>query len=164
MKNKKTLYVLLPAAAGLWVYIIYLVVSGMGSGSDFTPIVGQPAVFSDSLIMEQDSFTLSLAYDDPFLKKVKVRSTNSSPKLISHKPRKPKIPKVDKPTVSWPSITYGGSIAGGGTKKEVVILVIANQEELGKEGDVLRRGVKIIHIAPNAIGLEYKGDSKTISR
>lgn len=165
MKNKKSLYVLLPAAAGLWAYIIYLAVSGMGSGNDFVPSAMQPMVFNDSLVMQQDSFVLSLAYDDPFLKKIKKGpgDVSSAPRTIAISP-KPKPPKVVAPSVSWPIIEYGGNIAGAGTKKEVIILVIANQEVLGKEGDVLKGGVKIVHLTPDAIELEYNGDSKTINR
>lgn len=164
MKNKKSLYILLPAAAGLWAYIIYLVVSGMGNSNDFMPSNAQPMVFSDSLVKGQDTFRLSLAYNDPFLKKIKAYSPSeraSKPETLTPKPKAQ--PKPKQPSVSWPTITYGGSIAGGGGKKEVIILIIGSQEEIGKEGDVLR-GVKILQIDPNVIDLEYKGDIKKISR
>lgn len=162
MKNKKSLYVLLPAAGLLWGYIVYLVVSGMGGGGNIARPQGQPMAIPDSLVLGQDSFSLSLDYEDPFLKKTKPVIVNNTPKrapTASPKPNK----VAETPSVNWPTINYGGSITGAGSRKEVVILIIGNEEVLAKEGDV-HKGVKINHIAPQAIGLEYKGAAKTISR
>lgn len=166
MKDKKSLYILLPAAAALWGYIIYLVVSGMGGGNDTIIQAAPPIVTTDTLTFGQDSFALSLSYSDPFLKKqkpIKTAAPTTSP--ANSAPKKPKPPKkpVEDNTINWPPLTYGGSISGMGSKKEVIILIVGSDEFLVKEGDEVK-GVKVNHIAPNAIGLEYKGATKTISR
>ena len=159
MKQKGTIYVLLPLAVCLWVYIIYIIAGGLGGHEATGNEPFEMHSMSGSKFSKPDTFVLSLQYEDPFGKlATPVKTKTKAPP----KDRKPQ-PKKQRTTANWPVISYAGSITGVGTTNEVIVLIIKDRDHLTKQGEMVE-GIYVESITANEIVLKLNDDTKKIVR
>jgi hypothetical protein len=174
MKNKKMLYVLLPAVVLIWGMIAYRIVQSLEG-----EILVKPASGSrHDKIEEQttdESYVLLTDYPDPFLsnpiKKSKDRifpfpqapmpqQSRSISATPVHSPSPLVVPPV---TVHWPEVAYLGVIENKAKKTKVALLKVAGQEVLLRAG-ALHQGVRVTSIFRDSIGLAFQGEGRTVRK
>lgn len=125
MKNKKSIYILLPLVLLIWGAVMYQLFS-FSSSEDVPVIVSNEISLKPIPVLKRDSIFISTHYRDPFLGKMYVATSDSIPK-------KKRIPKKAAPVV-WPSIQYKGIVSDTKEKSKIFMLVIDNQAHLMKKG------------------------------
>ena len=136
MKDKRLLYVLLPAVVIIWIVIGYRLYGAM-KGDDFAPSSTRmiaPVVDNE----RSEPYRLQLNYADPFLKKEsKVfkaageplsRQTSSLP-AVSQKTTNVSL------TVDWNNLAYFGMIENTKTTHRVGIVTLNGVRKLVRESD-----------------------------
>lgn len=170
MQNKKGLTTVLLIVVGLiWGLVFYRIFSGMDSGSGNSGISKKVAFIAPEKI-EEDTFTLTLKYRDPFLGKSEQASftssnySNNDAPVIS-KPKAVIAPKEKPPEVAmdWSFIRYIGSVKNQATGKQVALISIRDKEDVLEEG-MTKDGVKILHRTKDSVEVEYTGLKKWIRR
>ncbi|WP_025741255.1 hypothetical protein [Aquimarina pacifica] len=151
LKGKKGLYILLPIVALVWGAIIMQVV---GAFSDQDPVLVDSNI--DMTVVpiktkERDTFTLSVIERDPFLGTL-------------YQPKKKIVaaiskPKVKKPALVWPSITYKGVVSGQNTGQAIYLIEINGNDELMRVKQTLS-DVRLVKGFSNSVRLQYKGKTK----
>lgn len=148
MKNKKSIYILLPLVLFIWGTVMYQVFS-FSSSEDEPTMVSNEISLKPIKIPKRDSVVINTNYRDPFLGKVYrsdiVKSTKK--KLVSK--------KVE--ALVWPTIQYKGIVSDTKEKSKIFMLVINNQTLLMKKGQTeneiyLKEGDR------ESVYLKYKGE------
>ena len=154
MKNKKSLYILLPLVIIIWGTLFWKIF--MGSQSN----VSQPtkAIIKEVKDEEvrKERVVLSLNYEDPFLKSFAVGQP---------------LPEVEKPkpqqqvnrVVPWPMLEYHGLIKSHSTEKIVGMLNINNKKYLVHHEEVVQ-GISVVAIFPDSIVLINQSDQRSFKR
>lgn len=159
MKNKKAIWILLPAVLGLWGLII-LRVSNAVSSDEPKLLVRQEVSKAAVATKEIQYYELKLDYDDPFLK--------GRRPIVRKTPTKPAGPKKTKPVVTktvkklplrWPNIEYKGTIGSEKGNKSMVILHV-NGESWFMSSKEERDEIKLLKTYQDSIIVEYKGKEK----
>jgi len=126
MKNKKSIYVLLPIVLLIWGLVIYRFFDFStddipdGTTSNFT--------VKPLAVMPRDTFNINVNYRDPFLGKMYL------PRQVKKSGRKTNSIEQAAPLV-WPSIVYRGLVSDAKNKKKVFMLIISGQTFLMSERD-----------------------------
>lgn len=135
MKNKKSIYILLPAVLLIWALVLYQ----FFSFTNPEPEVGTLESDVDTLgiaELKRDTFSIDVNYRDPFLGKMYVAK-----KGVATIP-KPKLPPAAP--VVWPTIAYKGIISDTKDKNTIFMLLINGQSYLMEAGqteeDILLKG------------------------
>jgi hypothetical protein len=161
MKNKKLLYILLPAVILIWGMIIYRVLNGSKSEM---PATGDVLKNNTSVIgVSDDSFSLSAAYPDPFRAepvKHSVLAAGSSVPLKQPAKEKKTLPPVN---ASWPQVTYNGVIKNQQSKKELAMVQVNGQSSFMKAGDVTN-DVQLLKIFRDSIQVQYGKEKKIVHK
>jgi hypothetical protein len=108
-------------------------------------------------LKERTTFTVNVAYRDPFLGKMYVTPTSNLKKSSS---KTKKVPKTVE-TIVWPPVLYKGMISDAKEKNKVFIMTIAGHDYFMKKGDTeneifLRDGDK------ESVYVKYKGNLNLI--
>ena len=118
-----------------------------------------PAEFSIKpfKLKERSSFTVNVAYRDPFLGKMYIAPV-ANHKKTSSKKKKAVAPEE---TIVWPTILYKGMISDAKEKNKIFILTIAGHDFFMKKGDTqneifLKEGDK------ESVYVKYKGNLNLI--
>ncbi len=127
MKNKKTIYVLLPIVLFIWGLLIYQFFSYTSPEPTIPDL--QPNLINKLEKMGQiDTFTIDINYRDPFLgklyKKPSEKIVNTS---IQNKNREPE-------GILWPVIKYKGIVTDTKEKTKVFLIVISGKNCLMRIG------------------------------
>ncbi|HBI00704.1 MAG TPA: hypothetical protein PLL09_01160 [Flavobacterium sp.] len=153
MKNKKTIYILLPIVLFIWGMLIYQFFSYSTSEStipDFEPNLTNKL----EKIEQIDTFTIDINYRDPFLGKIykeqKDKKSNSTVQIKSIEPE----------GILWPDIKYKGIVSDTKDKTKVFLIVIGGKNCLMRIGQTqneitLKGGNK------NEVKLKYKNFTDT---
>ena len=157
MKNKKTIYILLPAALGIWGYVFYEFFSFVGSKE---VVQAGNVAYSSMLPVKtaMDTFSIVADYRDPFLGKIAIASSeNDKPKNI--------VKKIEKPTepVKWPSIIYRGMIKNQKTNKQLYLVSIDKQDNMMKPGDFVA-DVELKKVYRDSIEVVYRKGIKVFRK
>lgn len=129
MKNKKSIYILLPVVLFIWGTVMYQFFSF--SGIDQKTITESNDFKIKPLqLKERDTFSINVNYRDPFLGKV--NSSVSISKKNTHKIKKE--PKIEEPLV-WPTILYKGIVSDTKEKITIYMLIINGKTCLMKKGE-----------------------------
>ena len=136
MKDKRLLYVLLPAVVVIWIVIGYRLYGAM-KGDDFTPPVTR--TFTPVVDRENNEpYQLQLNYADPFLKKENtIFRATYKPSL----PQTSSLPAVVRETanvsttVNWNTLAYFGMIENAKTTHRVGIVTLNGVRKLVRESD-----------------------------
>lgn len=158
MKSKRSTYFLLFSAVGVWSYVIYTIVSGLSFEDKISHTI-QP-IYGSIKMAKLDTFQLLLSYDDPFLGK----EVAPAPKIKKSGPKPVKQPTL-KPVkdVQWPDLLFLGGITNQATGQEIFMLQVSGVGHMVKQGDIIGE-LKILEVSTDIITLEYKEQTKTITK
>ncbi|HEX8269333.1 MAG TPA: hypothetical protein VF581_05535 [Flavobacterium sp.] len=136
MKNKRSIYILLPAVLLIWGSVLYQFFSLSDGGSTQLQISND---FDDEphAELKKDTFSINVNYRDPFL------GTIPKSYVPPAKPRK--VVKDKAESLLWPTIIYKGTVSDNKEKSQVFLLIINGRTCLMKKGSVeddvlLKRG------------------------
>ena len=157
MKNKKTVYVLLPAVAIIWGIVIYRVFSGLHSSNENYKMNTNfnTSVNTNSSVL--DTFSISANYRDPFLGRMISVNANSIQKNET-----PKVEKVIQ-QIKWPTIIYNGMIKNQKSKKELALVQIGGKDNIMKAGETAE-GIKIQKIYKDSIEVVFEKEKKAVRK
>jgi len=151
MKNKKMLYVLVPAVILIWGAVVFSIFSHIHNPDTSFEHYSSPAY---SKVSESDSskYQLIANYRDPFNAGMK----NSSEDEISEQEKLNKIQKMNQ-QVNWPNIEFLGKISHN--KKWVVLLKVNNSNILMQEGDE-KLNIKLLKMYNDSVLLNFQKDKR----
>lgn len=149
MKNKKSIYILLPIVLLIWGGVMYQFFS-FSDTNEIETIAANELILKPLKIIKRDTFSIDANYRDPFLGKM------YTPKKQVLTPKIKKEPTIEEPLI-WPTITYKGIVSDTKDKTTIFMVLIAGQTFLMKKGEVqnevfLKEGDK------ESIYLKYKGN------
>ncbi len=135
MKSKKTTYLLLAAAVGVWVTIIARVV-GYNDPSPSYSLSNTIKKKESKAIKKEKSYTIKGNYRDPFFNTgYREKSTVASREQIVKPVDKGKTinsGKVDN-TIKWPDIHYNGLIIGNEHEKKLAMISVDNKKYIKQQ-------------------------------
>ena len=158
MKNKKLIFILLPAAVLIWTLVILQAVKRM-NGPGETSLKTNFTIDSSQIKNVTDNYRLLADYSDPFLKSA---DQQGSPiKTIT-----PVILKFSKEVdnrsvISWPEINYGGVILNKNNNQQVYLLKINTKQYLLHQGESADK-VELIKAYRDSVKVMFGGGIKTI--
>lgn len=154
MKNKKSLYILLPLVIIIWGTLFWKIFVGSRSNASQPPKAIIKEVKDEEVTKER--VELNLNYEDPFLKSFAVGQP--SPEVEKPKPKQ----KVNR-VVAWPMLEYHGLIKSHSTEKTVGMLNINNKKYLVHNKEVVQ-GISVVAIFPDSIVLINQSDQRSFKR
>jgi hypothetical protein len=157
MKNKKSIYILLPVVFLIWGVVLFQFFSFSTPDEVVTNTSTEFSVKPFKL-KERVSFIINVDYRDPFLGRI--YNTQVVTKGSANKVKAKKEPKPEEAIV-WPSIQYKGMLSDTKEKNKRFMLVIAGKNYFMKTGDTqeeifLKNGDK------ESIYVTYKGNLNLI--
>ncbi len=161
MKNKKTLYFLIPLVVIVWGLLFYKIFGYIGDKKPDNLNTMSVNIKSDTTI-DVDTFKLLANYDDPFLDKP--YQMEESPifenqnDIIKTPPPKPKQTEVIS-TIPWPKISYGGIIKNNISNKTIVIVYINGSGKIMTLGES-SNNVLLKKIYKDSIIVEFNKEIK----
>lgn len=151
MKNKKTVYILMPVVLLIWGYIGFKIFTYGEDEEDAQPIR------IDEIITDKDekavSKALALNYADPFLKGIRNTARNESVEPIKSKPKKDVVP------VHWGDISYNGFIKNQNNAKKIALLNVDGKQLLAGKGDQIRQ-LLVVSIQQDSVLLQKENTRK----
>jgi hypothetical protein len=157
MKNKKSIYILLPVVLLIWGVVLYQFFS-FSVPDEVVESASKEFTIKPFKIKERASFSINVNYRDPFLGSAynPEKNTKDNP----HRNQKKKAPKPEE-TIVWPVIQYKGMLSDPKEKKKRFMLVISGKNYFMKAGDTqdeifLKDGDK------ESIYVRYKGNLNLI--
>ncbi len=156
MKNKKLLYVLLPAVVFIWGAIIYKVVVGL-SGSDDNAFQKIKMAEIKSYEIVNDTFSINPTYRDPFSRKQTKSNLNPS---NSHSNQ---LSSSTTHKTIWPEIIYGGIVKNQKSNKQLVIIQINGQSNTIKVGETFN-GVMLTKVFKDSIEVKFGKEKKHVKK
>lgn len=150
MKNRKLLYILLPAVVIIWGLILVKVLSWMNGDKQEQAIsVSLPPGRGSNAV--PDTFSLQLNYADPFTLQPVFRGSEQYPGTVV------------KAVIKWPDVMHFGTLTTGKHRTQFATLQINGVVRLMKPGDTCC-GIQLMKVKCNAVVLRYHGSERTISR
>jgi len=150
MKDKKTLYVLIPLVLMIWGYVAFRFLSYGVDDQDIEPIRVSEIIAEDREINQKP--TLELSYRDPFLKNYKRANKNRS---VAN----PKTTKTKVTTVKWDKIVYNGFMKNAKTSKKIALMNIEGKVVLGEKSFEFK-GIEIVKILEDSVLLKKETSTK----
>jgi hypothetical protein len=155
MNKKKINIILIPVVILLWIFVIIRVLGHIKREPANT--LSDPINFQHSdTLLSKDTLTLFLDYNDPFISKNESRSIPGIINPVSEK-------KIIKKVVSWPAITYLGTVQNEKKVKKMALLLLSGKTivlEKGKPVD----GIEIFKLFNDSIKLTFDHESKTFKK
>ncbi|MFE3872719.1 hypothetical protein ACFX5F_15970 [Flavobacterium sp. ZS1P70] len=156
MKNKKSIFFLLPIVLLIWGGVLYQF-SSFSNTDDATLNTSTDFNIKPFKLKERKLFSVNVNYRDPFLGKMYASQQASKTKSTS------KIRKEPKPeeTIVWPVILYKGIVSDTKDKIKIYMLIIDGKTCLMKKGQIenevfLKDGDK------ESVYVKYKGNLNLI--
>jgi hypothetical protein len=164
VKSKKSVYILIPIVVIVWGLIAYKIIVGMNAGDDnltFTADTNNHFINN----MEADTFSLILAYRDPFLGKNLYQQQESNVWNNEDNNQKKKQTELIKQpvTISWPGVAYLGLILNKKTGIYVSLIKIDNKEHLLLEGQEAK-GIKVLKANKDSVIVQFQKEIKTFKK
>ena len=158
-QNKKTLIILVPAVLFIWGLIAFRIFKAIEQ-----PDLSMPQARVTPVVEIQEDttkYTLSLNYQSPFRESVSQSKYN--------KKREPKNPKqetkvkhtVTKAPIRWPRLNYQGLISREGSA--LCLVEIDAQLFFMAKGEE-QKGVKLLAVTNDSIGLQFENERKYIRK
>lgn len=161
MRNKRLLYILLPAVVILWSIIAYKVIQHTNGPNEVAVL---PDPYKNDLLERKDTgFTLLADYEDPFLKGYRI--FRPAVQAVSEtRPGSAGTPvNQSKPVIKWPDIQYGGLIINRDNASELYLLRINNVNNLMRPGDQLQN-IQLVQVFRDSVVVRSEGEYKTVGR
>ncbi|RTY77501.1 hypothetical protein EKL97_15265 [Flavobacterium sp. LS1P28] len=130
MKNKKSIFFLLPIVLLIWGGVLYQF-SSFSNTDDSTLNAVPNFNIKPFKLKERKIFSVTVNYRDPFLGKMYAPQQASLTKSTS---KIEKAPKEEEPIV-WPTILYKGIVSDTKGKNRIFMLVITGHSFFMKKGD-----------------------------
>jgi len=127
MKNKKSIYFLLPLVLVIWGLLIYKFVTYRTSIPDvptFAPDLTQRPI----QLAENDTFSINTDYRDPFLGKL--YKTSELRRSIDQTIKQ----KVSQTIDVWPDVRYKGIVSDVKSKKRIFLVVVSGKNNMMQIG------------------------------
>ena len=155
MKNKKTIYFLIPAALIVWGLIGYRVYKAVNPTPTEVIAINTDDNFKPKKVETVQSYDINADYRDPFL------GTLASNKKVKRKA----ITTVAKPKeqIIFPTIVYKGIVSPKTNKKATVYLVQINGQQNLLKLQNTSEEVTLISGNDKEVVLEYQKERKTFS-
>src|SRR6056297_551428 len=124
MKNKKSVYILLPLVLLIWGIIFYRIFTGT-SGKQYHVQPKQTVKVSDEYEKPQ-SFKIYTNYQDPFLKNIrqKKKVQKTKKETQNNKKRSFSSRRRRRSTTRWPEISYKGAVKNQEKTKNVFLVEV----------------------------------------
>jgi len=154
VKNKKSIYILLPLVIIIWGAVFWKLLKG-GQGKILPP----PAVNITNTVKEAENkehTTLLLNYEDPFLKTLKGTRQESNANEVKQ------VVAVNR-VVMWPMFEYNGMIRNNTSNKAVGMLKLNGKNYLVQNGDWIE-GLFVEAVFPDSIILVNQTDKQSFKR
>lgn len=161
MKNKKTLYVLVPLLLIVWGLVFYRFFSSLHKENKKIDSTATISPIKEMTTVVADTFSILANYHDPFLSG-KWDGEENSVKTIIASPPAPIIVQ-QKPVIIWPALNYCGIVANKRIGRKMAIMQIAGYERFMEEGDVIN-GVLIINIGKDSVLTQYQQEVRWVKK
>jgi hypothetical protein len=163
MKNKKSVYILLPLVVIIWGIIFYRIFTG--TSNDQYNLQTQKTLKVSDEYEKPQSFKIYTNYKDPFLKSIRQKKeTKKTEKTTKKKNTRSFSSRRRRRTLTrWPDISYKGTVKNQGKTRNVFLVEIEKQSFLTHPGDTLK-GVVIKKCYEDSIVVHFKDRKKTIKR
>lgn len=148
MKNKKSVYVLLPLVLFIWGAVMYQFFS-FSSPEDIAVEPSNGISLKPIIMQKRDSVIINTNYRDPFLGKVYAAKKDSTFR------KKPKPKKMVEP-ILWPRIQYKGIVSDTKEKSKIFMLVINKKTYLMRKGQI-ENDVYLKDGDRESVYVKYKG-------
>ncbi|MBN1339748.1 MAG: hypothetical protein JXA03_10520 [Bacteroidales bacterium] len=154
LRNKKTLYILLPAVVLIWGAVVHKIISGIdgdnntGRRQNYVQKAPGPSYLPDT-------FSMSGNCRDPFRpEKVYQAPSGKNANVVNRGKTK---------NVRWPQVTYNGWMKNIKTGTVQVNLVIAGQDRILKPGEE-KEGIALVRVWEDSVMLKYDNDIKSFMK
>lgn len=151
MKNRKSIYVLLPIVLLIWGILINQFLSFSVSDTVLKNTTSEFSIKPFKL-KERNQFYINVNYKDPFLGKIHSPQIINIPKNTIKAKNKPKTEEI----IDWPTILYKGIVSDTKDKKRIYMLVINGKTCLMKKGST-ENEVHLKDGDKESIYVKYKG-------
>lgn len=161
MKNKKLIYVLLPAAVIIWGLILAKIIVRIRR-PDMNIQMYQSVIQPAADTIRRDTIILIADYRDPFLGD---GSTQVKPgrNVIEPKDKAFKLRKEPDQSIQWPEIIYNGAITNNRDDRHTGFIRMDGTEFLIHNGDKIE-DILFVEIYQDSIKAKYQYESKTIMK
>jgi len=156
MKNKKSIYILLPVVLIIWGLILYRFLSFSGA-TTIEEATSYNYAVKPLAVKPRDSFVINVNYRDPFLGKMYVPAGSKS--RNSGRGRK-KLTAAEP--LQWPTIVYKGIVSDTKNKKKVFMVIINGTTFLMSEKDK-EQEINLKNGNRDFIEVTYKGNKSKIN-
>jgi hypothetical protein len=155
MKNRKMLYILVPAVILIWGAVAYSIFNHLHSSDTNFEQQNAPVLFKTT---DTDSIKYQLLanYRDPFNTGIR----NTAEENISDQEKMLRSQRINQQII-WPQIEYLGLISHN--KKWVALIKINNSNLLMKEGEE-KMDIKILKMYNDSVLLKFQKNSKVYLR
>lgn len=137
----------------IWGIIGYKILDAIQPREPSMEVNNFDASFNPKPLNKVDTFSIAVAYRDPFL------GTFQKKQMISYSPK----PMETKPDIVWMPIIYHGTISKQTTKPDVFIISINGQQHIMKIGQTIDE-VTLTTGTNTSVLVTYKSKRKTIEK
>ncbi len=155
INKKRVNYVLIPSVILVWGFIAFKIVSFYKLPAEEPAVLSNKNFPIDSSL--KDTIFMYADYRDPF----KQSSLQKAPIVKPEEQIKP-IEIKAKSVVSWPELSYEGSIKGKGEKVVALITVQDKKFVAGKNMEIT--GIRIMDIYTDSLKVSFQKELKTITK
>ncbi|HNU34432.1 MAG TPA: hypothetical protein PKN75_12670 [Bacteroidia bacterium] len=160
MKNKKAVFILLPAVLVLWGIVFYRIYNAVNPTENVYVISKSVDAPNQTSLITTDTFQLINNYPDPFMKTVLVsRSKINRSSKVSNVRSKAAV----NSNIVFPTIIYNGIIKNNNSKKVFAMLNVNGKDYLLQQGNNVEN-LKLIKINPDSVLMALGSFSKYIKR
>lgn len=146
MKNKSTTVLLAVIFFVVWGTVGYKIYSNTASSE--VELSGRlPMHFKPPELEDNEDYSLSLAYDDPFTGKVELK------KKVKKKPKS----NTANMQLNWPGIKYKGCIYS--KRSMLAVLEINGRSSFLRRGEK-HDGIKVVRVFRDSVRLEFNNEEK----
>lgn len=175
MKNKRLLYVLLPAVLAIWGLIFQRIWSAAVGEPEPGPASAVSLRVATGSIAPHEAPKLLLNYGDPFkggrltpVPHPVVEAPSGFGGAVSRPSAAPlhfpaAAPPVAIAPVVWPGLRYLGSINNAQQNSQIALLAVNDQEVMLKVGES-QQGVVVAKIFRDSVRVSFQGKKKTVIR
>ena len=165
LKNKKIIYILLPAVLLIWGIIIFRIIKGVNPDINSEQI---EFIANNNIETEvfTDTFKIIADYRDPFLGKIisnqnkKIFTNKNTNKNTNKKPVEEIKPEFFE---QLPAMRYKGSIKNKKDNSFLAIIQFKNKKTLMRKNEV-RKDVKVIAIFADSVMIEFNDRMYTLKK
>lgn len=162
MKNRKLLYILIPATVIVWGAIALSIISNMKKSGDSVQENYLPFSESSSDSIEE-GYSLLADYPDPFKPQYKRLSVNKAQKTEKKQVNNTRISRrrAQRSRIIWPHVEYLGVIMN--KDQRLVLLKIENSNIIMQTGDQ-RKQITLKKMYNDSVRLIYKDEEKVFHK